>query len=41
MFWYGFKNATVTWVDTIRNPKAKDEDALIKFDKVAATWPIV
>ena len=41
MFWHGFNNATVPWVDTIHNPKAKDEVALMKFDKVLANLPIV
>ena len=34
MFLHGFDNATIRWGDTIRNPKLKEGDALMKFDTV-------
>lgn len=39
MFLHGFDNATVRWGDTIRNPKLKEGDALMKFDTVVANPP--
>ncbi len=39
MFLHGFDNATIRWGDTIRNPKLKDGDALMKFDTVVANPP--
>ncbi|MFB9864311.1 type I restriction-modification system subunit M [Rufibacter immobilis] len=39
MFLHGFDNATVRWGDTIRNPKLKEGDALMKFDAVVANPP--
>ncbi len=39
MFLHGFDNANVRWGDTIRNPKHKEEDALMKFDTVVANPP--
>ena len=39
MFLHGFDNATIRWGDTIRNPKLKEEDALMKFDTVVANPP--
>ena len=39
MFLYGFDNATIRWGDTIRNPKLKEGDALMKFDTVVANPP--
>ena len=39
MFLHGFDNATIRWGDTIRNPKLKEGDALIKFDTVVANPP--
>ncbi len=34
-----FDNATIRWGDTIRNPKLKEGDALMKFDTVVANPP--
>lgn len=39
MFLHGFDNATVRWGDTIRNPKLKEGDKLMKFDTVVANPP--
>ena len=39
LFLHGFDNATVRWGDTIRNPKLKEGDALMKFDTVVANPP--
>ncbi|MCX6132630.1 MAG: type I restriction-modification system subunit M [Ignavibacteriales bacterium] len=39
MFLHGFDNATVRWGDTLRNPKLKEEDSLMKFDTVVANPP--
>lgn len=39
MFLHGFDNATVRWGDTIRNPKLKEGDALMRFDTVVANPP--
>lgn len=39
MFLHGFDNASVRWGDTIRNPKLKEGDALMKFDTVVANPP--
>ena len=39
MFLQGFDNATIRWGDTIRNPKLKEGDAIMKFDTVVANPP--
>lgn len=39
MFLHGLDNATIRWGDTIRNPKLKEGDALMKFDTVVANPP--
>jgi len=39
MFLHGFDNATIRWGDTIRNPKLKLGDSLMKFDTVVANPP--
>lgn len=39
MFLHGMDNATIRWGDTIRNPKLKAGDALMKFDTVVANPP--
>lgn len=39
MFLHGFDNASIRWGDTIRNPKHKEGDALMKFDTVVANPP--
>ncbi|MCB2196980.1 MAG: type I restriction-modification system subunit M [Bacteroidetes bacterium] len=39
MFLHGFDNANIRWGDTIRNPKHKEDDALMKFDTVVANPP--
>lgn len=39
MFLHGYDNATIRWGDTIRNPKLKEGDALMKFDTVLANPP--
>ena len=39
LFLHGFDNATVRWGDTIRNPKLKEGDVLMKFDTVVANPP--
>ena len=32
MFLHGFDNAVIRWGDTLRNPKLKNNDKLMKFD---------
>jgi len=39
MFLHGFDKATIRWGDTIRNPKLKEGDELMKFDTVVANPP--
>lgn len=39
MFLHGFDNATIRWGDTIRNPKLRENDSLMKFDTVVANPP--
>lgn len=39
MFLHGYDNAIIRWGDTIRNPKLKEGDALMKFDTVVANPP--
>lgn len=39
MFLHGFDNATIRWGDTIRNPKLREGDTLMKFDTVVANPP--
>lgn len=39
MFLHGLDNATIRWGDTIRNPKLKEGDSLMKFDTVVANPP--
>jgi len=39
MFLHGFDDATIRWGDTIRNPKLKEGDELMKFDTVVANPP--
>ena len=39
MFLHGFDNAVIRWGDTLRNPKLKEGDALMKFDTVVANPP--
>lgn len=39
MFLHGYDNANIRWGDTIRNPKHKEGDALMKFDTVVANPP--
>lgn len=39
MFLHGVDNATIRWGDTIRNPKNKEGDQLMKFDTVVANPP--
>jgi type I restriction enzyme M protein len=39
MFLHGMDSATIRWGDTIRNPKLKEGDALMKFDTVVANPP--
>lgn len=39
MFLHGIDSATIRWGDTIRNPKLKEGDALMKFDTVVANPP--
>lgn len=39
MFLHGFDNASIRWGDTIRNPKLKEGDQLMKFDTVVANPP--
>ena len=39
MFLHGFDNAVIRWGDTLRNPKLKSGDRLMKFDTVVANPP--
>ena len=39
MFLHGFDNAVIRWGDTLRNPKLKEGDVLMKFDTVVANPP--
>ena len=39
MFLHGFDGAAIRWGDTIRNPKHKEGDKLMKFDTVVANPP--
>lgn len=39
MFLHGFDNAVIRWGDTLRNPKLKEDDKLMKFDTVIANPP--
>lgn len=39
MFLHGFDNAVIRWGDTIRNPKLREGDQLMKFDTVVANPP--
>lgn len=39
MFLHGFDNATIRWGDSLRNPKLKEGDRLMKFDTVVANPP--
>jgi len=39
MFLHGFDNATIRWGDTLRNPKLKEGDRLMKFDTIVANPP--
>jgi type I restriction enzyme M protein len=39
MLLHGFDSATIRWGDTLRNPKLKDGDSLMKFDTVVANPP--
>lgn len=39
MFLHGFDNAVIRWGDTLRNPKLKISDKLMKFDTVVANPP--
>lgn len=39
MFLHDFDNATIRWGDTIRNPKLKEGDQLMRFDTVVANPP--
>jgi type I restriction enzyme M protein len=39
MLLHGFDSATIRWGDTLRNPKLKSGDALMKFDTVVANPP--
>ena len=39
MFLHSMDNATIRWGDTIRNPKLKEGDSLMKFDTVVANPP--
>ncbi len=39
MFLHGFDSATIRWGDTIRNPKLREGDQLMKFDTVVANPP--
>lgn len=41
MFLHGFDSATIRWGDTIRNPKLKEGDTLMKFDTVVANPPFL
>lgn len=39
MLLHGFDSAVIRWGDTLRNPKLKDGDTLMKFDTVVANPP--
>ncbi len=39
MFLHGFDNAVIRWGDSIRNPKLKEADQLMKFDTVVGNPP--
>ena len=39
MFLHGYDNAQIRWGDTIRNPKLREGDQLMKFDTVVANPP--
>src|SRR5690554_5749105 len=39
MFLHGYDNASIRWGDTIRNPKHKEGDSLMRFDTVVANPP--
>ena len=39
MLLHGFESAVIRWGDTLRNPKLKDGDTLMKFDTVVANPP--
>lgn len=39
MLLHGFDSATIRWGDTLRNPKLKEGDSLMKFDTVVANPP--
>jgi type I restriction enzyme M protein len=39
MFLHGFDSATIRWGDTLRSPKLKEGDELMKFDTVVANPP--
>ena len=39
MFLHGFDNASIRWGDTIRNPKHRENEALMRFDTVVANPP--
>ena len=39
MLLHGFEDATIRWGDTLRNPKLKEGDKLMKFDTVVANPP--
>ena len=39
MFLHGFDNAVIRWGDTLRNPKLKEDDRLMKCDTVVANPP--
>jgi len=39
MFLHGFDTANIRWGDTIRNPKLREGDKLMKFDTVVANPP--
>lgn len=39
MFLHGYDNAVIRWGDTIRNPKHREGDALMRFDTVVANPP--
>jgi type I restriction enzyme M protein len=39
MFLHGFDNASIRWGDTIRNPKLREGDKLMRFDTIVANPP--
>ncbi|OAV74155.1 Type I restriction enzyme EcoKI M protein [Bacteroidales bacterium Barb7] len=39
MFLHGFDNATIRWGDTLRTPKLREGDKLMKFDTIVANPP--